>query len=104
MRAVTCAAAVVVIAGAAKSEPCDSSLVNLTVANRKDADYLSEALQCTGSGAFEVVWNGTVQVARSMVVRNGSFLNVTGSSFLSPHVVSRVVDYCSLRVRHLNRR
>lgn len=87
MRAVTfVAAAVVLIAGLVKSEPCGPGSVNMTVGSPEDADKLSEALSCTGGGAFEVAWSGTVRITRSLVVGEGSFLNVTGTrSLLYPH-------------------
>jgi len=98
MRVAIRAATVALIAGFANSEPCGSA-VNMTVANREDADNLSEALLCEGAGEFEVVWNGAVQISRSMVIGNGSFLNVTGKAvaFSSPRSSARK-KYCSVRV------
>lgn len=96
MRVTVRAAAVVLIAGFANSEPCGSA-VNMTVANREDADNLSQALLCEGEGKFEVVWNGTVQIARSMTIGNGSFLNVTGMRLLlllSPRSSGQRILFC----------
>eukprot|EP00752_Nemacystus_decipiens_P012244 g10853.t1 len=71
---------VVLIAGLVTSEPCGPGTVNMTVGSPEDADKLSEALACTGGGSFEVAWNGTVRITRSLVVGEGSFLNITGGS------------------------
>ncbi len=99
MRVAIRAAAVVLIARFANAGPCGSA-VNMTVSSREDADNLREALLCEGAGEFEVVWNGTVQIARSMAIGNGSFLNVTGmyeAVALSSPRSSR--KYCSVRAR-----
>lgn len=80
MRAATCvAAAAVLIARAARSEPCGPETVKMTVDSLEDANRLSDALSCSGGGTFDVAWNGTVELSRSLVVGEGSVLNITGT-------------------------
>ncbi|CAM9383768.1 unnamed protein product [Ectocarpus sp. 4 AP-2014] len=64
--------------GGVEAEPCGLHTVNMTVTSGDDANNLSDALTCTGGGTFEVSWIGSIQISRSMVVGNGSVVNVTG--------------------------
>lgn len=66
--------------GGVEAQPCGLRTVNMTVNSGDDANNLSDALTCTGGGTFEVSWNGSIQISRSMVVANGSVLSVTGLS------------------------
>lgn len=79
MRAAALAVTTLVLtAVGVEPEPCGLRTVNMTVNSGEDANNLSDALTCTGGGTFEVSWNGSIQISRSLVVGNGSVLNVTG--------------------------
>ena len=61
--------------------PCPAIVEELmVVANTSDAEALAEALTCDGPGMFAVSWNGAVMLSRTLLVTNGTTLNVTGSS------------------------
>ncbi|CAN0218527.1 unnamed protein product, partial [Scytosiphon promiscuus] len=82
LRAAALLRALIVITAAtgfAKSEPCEAGTVNMTVASTEDAIGLTNALACTGEGVFRVSWNGSVELAQTVVVGAGSSLNVTGA-------------------------
>lgn len=64
----------------ASSGPCATELVSLTVASTEDADALSESLNCTGTGSFDVVWSGHVEISQTLAIGDGTTLTVTGES------------------------
>lgn len=58
--------------------PCATELVSLTVASTEDADALSEALNCTGAGDFDVIWSGHVEISQTLEISDGTTLTVNG--------------------------
>lgn len=57
---------------------CSSDTQVIEVKNSNDALRLAEIVNCTGSGSFFVHWTGRVETPVTIVISNGTSLNVTG--------------------------
>lgn len=55
----------------------------IEVASTADAWHLSDALNCTGGGVFDVTWYGSVSINETIQVSDGISLTVSGSGFSS---------------------
>lgn len=59
----------------------DDGVTALSVSSTAEALELTNELQCSGAGDFEVEWSGEVVVTKTLAVSNGTSLKVTGSIF-----------------------
>lgn len=80
------------------SVPCVAELVSLTVSNATDALELSDALNCTGAGQFNVIWTGHVEISQTFALSNGTTLSITAgdssttSAYADASTTNAVVD------------
>lgn len=70
--------AVLLLLLGAESTQCVDKQMNVT--STADAQDLSDALNCTGGGNFNVTWYGSVAITQTFEVADGISLNVTGSN------------------------
>lgn len=69
------------IAALAKAQSaCPVGVSSLLVSSPAEALELSQALNCSGPGQFEVDWSGEVLISSTIDVSDGVSLTVTGSS------------------------
>lgn len=54
-------------------------VVTFTVSTPAEATELAEAMNCTESSTFIVDWQGRVELVKTLILGNGSSLNVSGS-------------------------
>lgn len=66
---------------------CPEEATTLLVASTDDALELTEALNCSGPGQFEVEWSGEVMLNATIDVPEGISLKVTGSSSSSSPIL-----------------
>ena len=62
----------------AESAGCSSTHMDVRSA-AADAQFLVDALKCTGSGEFNVTWHGSVPLKQTLNVTEGISLTVTGT-------------------------
>lgn len=67
------------------SAPCPSSTVALNVTSTADVQNLTNALACTGEGAFDIKWKTSLTIAQAIEVSNNKDVTVTGTNFPSIH-------------------
>lgn len=73
------------ILGWAKGQvTCPVGVTARNVSSTAEALELSDALNCSGRGQFEVDWSGNVLLPRTITISNGSSVKVTG---LGPEAV-----------------
>lgn len=64
------------LVGATEAAGCSGGLWNIS--NPSQANDLAEALACSESTQFLVDWYGKVELKRTLAIRNGSILTITG--------------------------
>lgn len=57
----------------------DGTAFDLLISNTSDANTLVDALACSSAAHFIVEWRGRVELLRTLVVSNGSVLDITGT-------------------------
>lgn len=60
-------------------DPCPSTATSLDVTTTEEATNLATALNCSGSGEFDVLWVGTVIVEDTIAITGGSVVTITGA-------------------------
>lgn len=68
------------------SASCSLSTVTVNVNSPADVQNLTDALACTGGGAFNISWNSSVAIAEKIEVSNSKDVTITGtgSTVVSP--------------------
>lgn len=64
---------------ATKAADCPGEAISAVVATSTEAVELAEALGCSGQVHINVNWHGRVKLEHTLVLGNGSSLNITGS-------------------------
>lgn len=64
-----------------ESAPCASYTVVVDVTSTADVHNLTEALACTGGGAFDITWYPSVAITQRIEVSNKKNVTVTGNGF-----------------------
>ena len=64
-----------------KPAQCPSGTVAISVTSIPDVQILSDALNCTGPGVFDVTWKGDLQLDRRIDASDMKIVTVTGSGF-----------------------
>lgn len=67
----------------ADSAPCRSSTVQVNVTSIADLQNLTDALACSGKGAFDVTWYSSLKINQSIQVSDSKDVVVTGMGFPS---------------------
>ena len=52
----------------------------MEVASAADLESMSDAINCTGEGTFDVTWIGSLQLHQSIEISDNKQLTITGSS------------------------
>lgn len=60
---------------------CPSLTVALNVTTAVDVQYLTDLMDCTGQGVFDITWYSSLQIAHTIEVSNQKTVTVTGSGF-----------------------
>ena len=62
-----------------ESAPCPASTVAVHVTSAADVQDLTDALTCTGEGAFNVTWHRSLTITQTINVPNRKHVTVTGA-------------------------
>ncbi len=76
-----------------ESAQCPSGVTEVAVATAENVEELVGLMDCTGGGAFNVVWTGRIAIGKTIEVTGSNQLNITASSSASsPSAVGTLVD------------
>lgn len=65
----------------AETDPCLAGTIDINITEADDLTRLSDVLNCTGSGTFNVTWLGSLDLPQVIEVSNSKVVTVTGSGF-----------------------
>lgn len=74
------------------SAPCSASTIAMSVGTTAELQNMTNALNCTGGGAFDVTWTGSLQLEEIIQLSDNKNLTVTGSSPLKTGLPSDGID------------
>lgn len=80
MAMLVAALATAFIAGAEELVPCPSDTVSVNLTTAGDIQRLTDAMNCSGGGKFNVIWSNSVQLPSRIKVSTGKHVTITGSS------------------------
>ena len=69
----------------ADSDPCRSGTVQFNVTSTADLRNLTDALACSGEGAFDVAWSSSLTISQSIVVSGSKDVTVIGTGLPTIH-------------------
>lgn len=75
-----------------ETAPCSADTVSLEVTSTADLKNMTQTLNCTGGGTFEVSWMGSIQLEQAIELSEGKELTVTGSSSMMTVQSNSVMD------------
>lgn len=64
----------------AHSASCPSGTVSLNLTSFNDVQDLTDALNCTGKGVYEIIWNGRLRIEEPIEVSDNKHVTVNGST------------------------
>ena len=70
---------IAIIAGA-EVAPCPSDTVSVNLAATEDIQRLTDAMNCSGGGEYNVTWSNSLQLESRIKVSTGKHVTITGSS------------------------
>lgn len=76
----------------AESAPCSAGTIAMEVGSATELGIMTNAINCTGEGTFDVTWKGRLQLLQTIELSDNKNLTVTGSSSSLDVLPSDVID------------
>ena len=74
------------------SAPCSAGTITLNVGSESDLQAMTNTINCTGEGVFDVEWIGNLQLQQKIFLSGSKNLTITGSSARLPGVPGDGMD------------
>lgn len=65
----------------AASAPCPAGAVAMNVGSTADLQNMTNLINCTGKGSFDVIWTGTLPLLQTIELSDTKNLTITGSTY-----------------------